>query len=43
MVLEVLPFDGDVGGPCMPWRGLCVACRHHKDIGPLGVGTLKEN
>lgn len=38
---EVLPFDGDVGGPWVPWWGLCVAARQHKGIGHLGVGTTE--
>lgn len=38
MVLEVLPLDGNVGGPWTPWWGLCVAGRH-EGIGALGVGS----
>lgn len=32
-------FDGDVGGPWLPWSGLCVAGRQHKGIVPFVVGT----
>ena len=44
MYFEVLPLDGDAGGPWVPWWGSGIpqyAGRPHSGIG-LGVGATKN-